>query len=323
MDIYLQGDLDKFAGAAPYFTHPYQHWKNYECCVDILLEKMADELQNAKGFCERLKQARNNVKDPLDFFSFTTELKVAHFLHDNKFEPEFIKGKSVASPDFKLKNGFVVEVHAPTKYFFGLVRAEEELQKLDDRFRFKRRIGVPLSSQINWIEYWPKLVTEIGKWAGKELKCNPQVLVGNWANENLVAELVDDSQLQDPDIHNAHGRPENTSLTFLNEAIRNKTECTDGKIRLKNGLDNFHPNILWLEFLFLQEELQVTNWSRFDFSAIKMPAGLDSVVVSVCGIDRGYQDCERPMLLLNEEISTESRDSVTQWFNTLNWHQSS
>jgi hypothetical protein len=323
MDIYLQEDLDKFVGAAPFFTHPYQHWKNYNLCVDVLLGKMADELQNAKGFCERLKQARNNVTNPLDFFPFTTELKVAHFLHSNGFEPEFIEAKSVASPDFKLKNGFVIEVHAPTKYFFRLVRAEEELQKIDCRFRFKRRMGLPPSRPIDWNEYWPKLETEVRKWAGKKLKCNPQVLVGNWANENLVAELVDNSRLRDPDINNAHGRPENTSMIYLNEAIRNKTECADGKIRLKNGLDCSHPNILWLEFLFLQEELQMTKWNQFHFSEIKMPAGLDSIVVSICGIDRGYQDSEKPMLLLNEVICTESRDSIAQWFNSLDWNKSS
>jgi hypothetical protein len=328
MDIYLQEDLDKFMGAAPFFTHPYHHWKSYESCVASLLGRMADDLQNVKGFRERLKQARNNVKEPLDFFSFTTELKVAHFLQTNNFEPEFIRAKSahgetVASPDFKLKNGFFIEVHAPTKYFLELVRAEEELQKLDCRFRFKRRMGVPPSRQINWIEYWPKLEAEVRKWAGNELERNPQVLVGNWATENLVAELRDNSRLEYPDMHNAHGSPENTSMIYLNEAIRNKTECTDGKIRLKNGLANYRPNILWLEFLFLQEELQATNWNLFDFSEIKMPAELDSIVVSICGIDKGYQDSEKPMLLLNEEICSASGDGITQWFNSLGWHKNS
>ncbi len=327
MDIYRQEDLDKFTGAAPFFTHPYQHWKNYELCVDELLGKMADELQNTKGFCERLKQVRNNVRDPLNFFSFTTELKVAHFLHNNEFEPEFIKtksvdGKSVASPDFKLNNGFFVEVHAPTKYFFGLNRAEEEFRKLDFRFRFKRRKGLPPSSPINWNEYWPEIETEVRKWAGKELECNPQELVGNWATENLVAELHDISRLEDSDINNAHGSSENTSMMYLNEAIRNKTKCMDGNIRLKNGLDNCRPNILWLEFLFLQEELGATNWNLFDFSKIEMPAELDSIVVSVCGIDRGYQNSGKPMLLLNEEICTASSERITQWFNLLDWNKS-
>lgn len=328
MDIYLQEDLDKFMGSAPFFTHPYQHWKGYECHVNSFLEKMAADLKDVKGFCARLEQARNNVKAPLDFFSFTTELKVAHFLQTNKFEPEFIRaksahGKSVASPDFKLNNGYFIEVHAPTKYFFELVRAEEELQKLDCRFRFKRRMGLPPSRQINWNEYWPKLESEVRKWAGKQLERNPQVLVGTWATENLVAELHDNSWLEDPDIHNAHRSPENTSITYLNEAIRNKTECTDGKIRLKNGLNDHRPNILWLEFLFLQSELKATNWNLFDFSEVKVPPGLDSIVVSVCGIDRGYGDSEKPMLLLNEEICTESGDKITQWFNSLHWNQSS
>jgi hypothetical protein len=324
MDIYRQEDLDKFMSEAPFFTHPYQHWRSYvSFSADTLLGKMGDDLQNAKGFCERLKQARNNVKNPLDFFSFTTELKVGHFLYNNKFEPEFIKANSVASPDFKLKNGFFLEVHAPTKYFFGLVRAEEELQKLDCRFRFKRRMGLPPSRQINWNESWPELETEVRKWVGKKLKRNPQVLVGNWASENLVGELVDNSRLSDPDINNAHGRPEYTSKIYLNEAIRNKTECSDGKTRLRNGLDNSHPNILWREFLFLQEELQVTDWKKFDFSEIKMPAGLDSIVVSMCGIDRGYQDSEKPLPLLNEYLCTESGGRITQWFNSLDWNQTS
>lgn len=327
MDIYSQGDLDKFRGAAPFFTHPYQHWKSYESDVDSRIGKMADDLENVKGFCERLRQARNNVKEPLDFFSFVTELKVAHFLQGNQLEPEFLRAKSahrklVAAPDLKLKNGFFIEVHSPTKYFFALHRAEEELQKIDCRFRFKRRMGLPPSGQINWDEYWPRLESEVRKWAGKALKHNPQVLVGNWAIENLVAELHDNAQLEEPDINNAHGSPENTSMNYLKEAIRNKTEYAEGKFILKNGLSIHRPNVLWLELLFLQQELQATNWQLFDFSEIYMPSELDSIVVSICGIDDGYQDSKKPMLLLNEEIGPVSRSKFTQWFNSLSWNDS-
>jgi hypothetical protein len=50
-----------------------------------------------------------------------------------------------------------------------------------------------------------------------------------------------------------------------------------------------------------------------------MPPDLDSIVVSVCGIDKRYDESEKLMLLLNENISSNSSTKITQWFNSLKW----
>jgi hypothetical protein len=317
MELYRNTDLDKFKCEAPFFTHPYEHWNSYSFKPIDLLEQMADRLQNTTGFCERLEQARDNIKNPLNFFGFITELKVADFLKRSKCEPEFIVTNDVdASPDFKLCNELYVEVHTIQKYFFALVRAEEELQKIDVRFRFKRRMALPPSSNINWQEYFPKLKAEIENWKSKKLEKNPQTLIGDWAKENLVAELHDDTILRDADIHNAHGNAANTVIQYLTEAIGNK-KINRSADTLKNDLNNCRPNVLWLEFLYLQDEIMMTDWQKFDFTQIVMPSDLDSIVVSVCGIDKGYDESEKLMLLLNEKISTDYSAKITQWFNSL------
>jgi hypothetical protein len=85
MELYQVEDLAKFESQAPFSTHPYQHWKENLSRVSALLEKMADELNLANGFDKRLKKARKDVINPLDFFPFITELKVAHFLQKNNY----------------------------------------------------------------------------------------------------------------------------------------------------------------------------------------------------------------------------------------------
>jgi hypothetical protein len=334
MELYRNTDLANFESQAPFSTHPYQHWKENLPEVGATLEKMADELHLTNGFYKRLKKARADVINPLDFFPFITELKVVHFLQKNNYSPEFITSNS-ASPDVKLCNGIFVEVHTESGKFFTLTRAKEELDQIAARtgrkFYFTRRYGLPPYREdeipFKWSVLFPALSEEILKLKDKPLEKNPFIIWGERDSHHLFGELSDyedededsDKISSDPDLNNASAVPAESIKLYINNCISNKIK-EDG-ITLHNGLAKHRPNVLWLEMLYSQEEFarNRNKWSSFDFTKIAMPAELDSIIVSICGIDKGYDESEKPMLRLNEKISTDPSAKITQWFNSLKW----
>jgi hypothetical protein len=321
MELYPELSLENFQNKAPFFTHPYEKWKTDAPDINLELEKFADEMKDQKGFCTRLRKAQAETNDITSFFPFLTELKLAKFLRQYN-SIELIQTRNQPTPDLKLDNGIYVEINAALGQFFEIDYIQSNLQEIDARFRFWGRWGLKpfLEDEIpfSWLDLIPKFKAEISKWKGKQLPSNPYTFWGDRKKHNLFAELFDKNIDRDPDPDNANGRPDVIVPISIRDRINSKIK-EDTKLPA-NGLSIHHPNVIWFELAYSSYEFLNADWSKFDYTKIILPVGIDSVVFSVCEINSGYDDLMFAHLLFNEEIDSKNKLIIQNWADKLWQH---
>ncbi len=292
--VYDDGTLNKYKSQCPFFTHPYQNWQTYHTRPrpDRVFDRMICAIRNINNFLQRIAKAKSDINNPLDYYSFMTEVKVAYFLLKKGKEVRFSDVNS-GGPDIRIMNrdgsDIYIEVNTPLKQFAYLVRMEEELQKINSNFQWERTHFLGLNINTNWQDIYNQIETKITNIE------QTQYIKKVYSKGNLRGILKDKQKINTyAGGSNAHGRPETTVSVLLNESLKAKMEINNGKAtidskgkkyKLKNMLNNLHPNILWSEMLFL-EDFQI-GWNN-NLTGLGLPADLDAQIVSVCGINSKY-----------------------------------
>jgi hypothetical protein len=297
-------DLKLYEGRAPFFTHPYQHWTTYrEYRPDHLFDTWLEELRISLGakFTVREDDAKRDL-DPLNFFGFYSEVKVAQFVQSKIQNFEFTA--DINCPDFKCDDVFI-EVTSPLKKEAVLVRLQEELAKIDKRFRLRRRNAVALSildedpytfGERVWTAIQP-LLLESRKFT--TLSLSPQCIWGDRENDNLWGELIDESIYQTANPHNAHGDGRNSVIQFSNELLKSKVG--------KNGLSSHHPNIVWAESLYLTE-FQSDGHRELEWHLLRPMRDIDVVLITASGLDASYDAHSSRVIFALENKTANAND---------------
>jgi len=323
MKLYDDNDLMLFKQKAPFFTHPYEHWckdKSLQPAVRSL-EKMVDKLLDEENFKVRLSEARKQVNDPLNFYTFITEIIAADFLkRKSKENFEILKSK-LAMPDFKA-DGIYVEVNMLHKNFIIMKRLEEELKSIDSRFCFERRHWNPV--KLPDLQRAKNIYDEIADILNPSAGDIKPTIV--WQSDDINNPLIgvlNDSETNYMLGHNQQSCPQPTIFVYLKESLNSKIkkdknglvkelteETEDGKNSyvMKNDLNNRHPNILWSEFMFLEDFQSGSAVESFNWEQYGLLEQLDAQIISVIDFEGGI-NLDNPQTeqipIENDEIKME------------------
>ena len=321
--------------------HPYALYLEKLPSFIHLLEKMAADLLSVKNFQKRCDEAKQNTKDPINFYTFSTEIKIAYFLKSKSNTFEILSSKK-AMPDF-LVDKIYVEANMPHKNFVILNRLEEELKTIDNRFGFERRHynSIKMPDRTKAETMYNEISQILQQYRGQNLDSSPKVIWSCQAGEtNKLCGVLDEPCAQDQAGMNQQSDPKETILKYLKESLAGKIEFNNNtdQYLMKNNLHSCHPNILWSEFMFLQD-FQCRNFlNGFDWSQYGLPAQLDAQIITITDIDKGIEankphiekiiidkkreiDCDcgfRTFILINGQANvenvTEIRDFVCRLF---------
>lgn len=329
MELYRQEDLNKYKeeAKAPFFTHPYEDIRD---SIAALLERMTDDLIFIDNFQERLQLARSEIINPLNFYGFVTELKVGYFLKNRCQSFEVIKTGSTPTPDFKA-DGVYIEVNTPNLFYPILNKLEKELKKIDPRFSFKRKYFFkPDNEMKNRLDndvkaLFNELKENLEQYKGKVLDKYPVAILGN-KDENRWFGILNDGIEHVPG-RNACLRPsQETFKVYIDGSLKSKIEkdgenklCRNeiGQYILSNGLNEKHPNILWSEFLFLEDFQRALSDEKINWEKRGLPAQLDAQIITICSIDRCYTCAKNKIILLNGKTEEQYLRQVREFIEKL------
>ena len=311
--------LRRYEPRPPFYTHPYAHWRGYGLFKPAdRLDEMAANLMSVPGFEKRLHAARQGFQNPTDFFGFVTEVKAAHHLRARCSPLGFIEASdSHPTPDL-VADGIYVEINTPIKRFPEIVRLREELNKLDGRIRLERTFWTPAEVIEDYEAVILAVKAKLHELRNQELRDYPIVL---WRSPTsgrpLVTLYLNSGEYHPEVVINAHGDPSYTLDVYLNESLKAKIAgaMQNGRLPLKNGLDHFHPNVLWSELLYLQDFSIGLTMRDIDWSRRGLPKNLDAQIITVCGIDAGYDAPHDLILLMNGSASTDRISSLEAFFS--------
>lgn len=323
MKLYDENDLKLYKQKTPFFTHPYEYWckdKSLQSAVRSL-EKMVDKLFDEENFKVRLREARKQISDPLNFYTFITEIIAADFLKTKAEKFEILKNNVQPMPDFKA-DGIYVEINILHKNFIILKRLEEELKAIDSRFCFERShwnpIKLPDHQRAN--EIYNVIANILKGYAGSRIDIRPKNI---WLSDDIDNQII--GVLNDPEAnyvpgYNQQSCPQRTIFVYLKESLNNKIKkdengrvkelTEDGKFSyvMENNLNNSHPNILWSEFMFLEDFQNSSAIKNFDWKQYGLPKQLDAQIISVIDFEGGI-NLDKPQTeqipIENDEIKME------------------
>jgi hypothetical protein len=300
MKLYDDSNLKLFKQKAPFFTHPYEHWCKEKSLHPAVrsLEKMVHKLLYEENFELRLIEARKQVNDPLNFYTFITEIVVADFLKTKAEKFEILKSDNVQPmPDFKA-NGIYLEVNMLHKNFIILKRLEEELMAIDSRFCFERRRWNPVRLPDGQKTY-NEITAILKHYKGNSIDISPKkIWQSDDINNPLIGVLTDSDANYSPG-HNQQSCPQSTIFVYLKESLNNKIKPVKSGLAkelqeerehpyvMKNDLNNRHPNILWSEFMFLEDFQNSSAIKSFDWKRYGLPEKLDAQIISVIDFEEG------------------------------------
>ena len=302
MELYDDKLLTQYKEKAPFITHPYEYWRTrrgYEGAYNMLKE-MVKELSKEKEFHARVCQARKNINDPLDFYGFLAEIKVAHFLKSRSSSFEILKSKSCPMPDFKA-DGIYIETNMPIKSFPYIQRLEEKLRMIDSRFCFDKRHYAPIDfpNKVECPGVYDEIKGKLSEYAHKQISKNSVEIWRSGGSKNPLLGVLVDPNLEPPAGFNQQSDPTNSVRNFLAESLKAKIKKENKKLKretisngkfkyvLENGLQDRHPNMLWSEFMYLSDFQNRNCLDRYDWEKYGLPADLDSQIITVTDFDKG------------------------------------
>ena len=217
-------------------------------------DEIINKIINLNGFKEKLDDSKkqNLLKEPTQYYAFLSEIKVANFFTSNNFNISFIKESKDPPPDFECDLGnnkkLYIEVNLPTKQFVKIRRLENNINKeimqkghlKYYKFYFSNYHFHIISNFDNdFKEIYNSCKNKID-----ELNCIQNDSIEIYSNEYLKGII---SKVG----YRINGNGKCTVNKLLDESQKNKWD--NGKNILKNNLNNCHPNILWSDFLFLED----------------------------------------------------------------------
>jgi hypothetical protein len=322
--LYSAHDLATFAKKLDPLLHPYAVWKNYSAStpvdiVDLIVCNLTK--RNVSGFDERLKQARSDHSSS-SFFGLLSELKVAGLFAETEIAFCFLHTRKKPSPDFCVKTDageIYLEVTTFEKHYPALQACEEQLQKIDPRFKFGRRHAlIPTYEGQQRNKSFPgtkiiQLISErLEAYSGKQLNAHKVPVWGNPSKHTLFGLLIDDEIESLADPNNANGDDHVSTKEFIQEVLDNKKD--------KNNLKNLRPNVLWVEG-FRITEWQTAEMYRVPWDSINWPSEIDALIFTVCGIDSTYNSKSVKFLSMRSDMETSKKDCLIAFFEKLfpNW----
>ena len=299
MKLYNDADLARFKEKEnkSFPIHPYALFMEKFPSFIELLEKMATDLLSVENFRERVDEARENTNDPINFYTFSTEIKIAYFLKSKSNTFEILSAKAnKPMPDF-LADEIYVEANMPHKNFIILNHLQEELKTIDKRFRFERRHynSIMMPNINNGETIYNEIAHILQQYWGQNLDSSPKVVWQCQLGEtNKLCGILDDPCAGYQAGMNQQSDPQETISKYLKESLASKVKDLNkntgsDQYLMKNDLNKSHPNILWSEFMFLQD-FQCRNFlNEFDWNQYGLPAQLDAQIISITDIDKDIE----------------------------------
>jgi hypothetical protein len=322
--LYSADDLAAFAKKLDPFLHPYAAWQTYSTLepvevVDLIVCNL--NKRNVSGFDERLKQARKDHSSS-SFFGLLSELKVAKLFSETDMAFSFLHTRKTPSPDFCVKTDageIYIEVTTFGKHYPALQACEEQLQKIDPRFKFGRRYALETTyegQQPNKPFPDTKIIQLISErlkaYSGKQLNAHTVPVWGSPSEHTLFGLLIDDEIERLADPHNKNGDDHVSTREFIEEVLDKKKD--------KNNLKNLRPNVLWVEGFWITE-WQTAEMNKVPWDSINWPSEIDALVLTVCGIDSTYSSKSIKFFSMRSDMETSKKDCLIAFFEKLfpNW----
>ena len=281
----------EFKKECPFFPHPYEYLHQ-----DFKPLEEAISRVNNHSLHQRICDLKG-TDEVTKFYGLISELKVALLLHEKGINFECSKegGNSRATPDFKVMNDgeyLYIEVNTPLK---SIPHTDSIERKFKNNNRNRNKFIVA------------NRLPKIENYSDAESVFNAIEFAIKNSNDNSVFYEDEEREIRfwynEPfNTYSGFNRDKITNLIrhFLNESITNKIDrekSNEEKIKLKNNLNNSHPNILWSEFNFLlnvQEAIAELHIISEDvlteiFSAHSLPKDIDAQTISISNLTDSFK----------------------------------